>query len=641
MALLLVVGLGLLATVVNAKQQITLRSTFSDNGRLACRPKFACVSGVVTPASTIKPNALNVATIRISVAGQTATASVVPKVGGEWRACLSRTVKASASRRYDLVVTGISKDGTVLETQTVRSMSFGHGIVLDGQSNMMFPIAASTIPGDVVLTNATWLVEQWAKHNFYNIAFMVTGTGATALSGEPRVTFPVITKNWTRHDTPGFGAFLQSAAVGWLSVTSCIEHARLNGPTHCLQIAVPTTRIETHMSRTTYARSGMVTAKPFTTAGAELLQAVGGLWNTKLVMRDWQMDAWHWRQGESNSHNPSEYAVLLSRFVDDIFEQFVDTAPEPDNDFGAHDGDSQHQGLTQDVAQNQDDDDDGSDNAMLVSDSNALHFAAKGVQTVFVVYALPTYNGTRTWVIPPSVVVQQPANPPFNFTAEAQRVMDGKTNVCFVRTAHLGYFSLRDGGLHIPDTAMNAAIDAAECYQNMLLDAAKASANRGDKNLLARVPNVVVGPKPQATANVTAWNSTTGAVTVAVAFDTERDPVTGDPLDIAWTLIPRPSANAPTPFSYTQFTGTQFAQGVVQEPISITTEGQVLSVNFVVQQPSFGRPVSFTYSYMGDFARSLITNDPSAVTPHPFWQRAPIPADPFTVTLSDTTVPSL
>lgn len=636
-------------------KQITLRSPYADNGRLACRPKFACVGGIVTPAtnSTTRRDvhALNVATVRIAVAGQTASASVVPTKGGEWRACLSRTVKASSSRRYDMIVTGVSRDGAVLETHTVRQMSFGHGLVLDGQSNMAFPLAASVLPGDVTLTNATQLVAEWERHGFYGITMMVTGTSATALSAVPRVTFPVIAKNWTRSDTPGFGAFLMSTAVGWLAVTSCIEHARLNGPTHCLQIAVPTTRLETHMSPDTYARSGMTVAKPFTTAGSELLQSVGALWNTKLVLQDWQMDAYHFRQGEANAHNPAEYAVLLSRFVDDLFTTFVDASPNPTSD-ADHDDDDRRGDGNGAGGDDHDHDDDDADDALS---ADALS-ASAGVKTVVTIYALPTYNGTRSWFIPPSQTLTAPANAPFNLTAEAQRVVDGRDNVCFVRTGHLGYFTLRDGGLHIPDTAMDAAIAAAECYQNVLLASAAAGADGGavkprasgsdNSNNNARgkpprpqplpLPNVVTGPKPLPVANVTAWNPTTGVVTISVAFDTALDPATGEPLDIAWTLVPRPAPSAPLPFAYSQFDGVQFSRGVPQEPVTIDTTGRTLTLTFVVERPAFGRPTTLTYNYMSDFARYLIANDPAAVAPHPHWRRAPIPADPFTVALINT-----
>jgi hypothetical protein len=444
------------AALVSAGPPIVPDSPFSDGGGLAAKPMKPCVGGIVTRISSTNPK-LNVHRIRIEVAGES-TVIRVPGFGGEWLACLDKRFKADATKRYDMTIQGISQLGQIIDTIIVKQMTFTKTYVMDGQSNGMLPIGVSKpFAGDLVLTNPDALVAEWMTNNLYGASFMMTtSVGAASFSDTPRNTFASIQVNWTSSDDPKIQSLLINT-FGWQFVTGCIEFARKNGPTHCIQIAVATTSIKAHMPNSTYAQSGMISPAPFTSASSELLQAPGGLWNgAKMALARVQPNLYVFVQGEKDFATPGEYAPSLLLLYRSLMGMFDATR--------AMVGYEKH--------------DDADEETYTQFDDFTLH----------------NYEGHS--VTPPS------QNPPFNVTALAKRAIKGTPRVCTTRKHDLGVLTARDGGLHHTDTYYIAAIRSAECYDNRVRKAS----------------NVVDGPAIKG-AIVKAFDTVTGMTMVELTFD--------------------------------------------------------------------------------------------------------------------------
>lgn len=565
-----VVALVALIGVAVAAQPVVLDGPFSDNGRLPAKPMKACVAGVWTRTLTSTPD-VNVVTILIQVAGKSVTI-VAPGFGGPWMACLKKRFEASTAR-YDLTVKGLSKFGTVVFSQTVRQMSFTHGHVMDGQSNMMVPVsAAAAFAGDLTLTNYTRILDEWAANEYYHTTFMsTTSVGNAAFSNVPRNTFASVSVNWTRWDAPNFRSLLMNS-FGWQAVTSCIENARRMGPTHCVQIAVATTSIKAHMTNETYAQSGMISTKPFTSAASELLQSPGGLANgAKLPLARWQANSWKFAQGEADWATAGEYGTSTNAFWTWLGEVL--------------------------------------DRARAMAGYKKGDEDDEGTHTQRMPYLLHSYEGHST--APAS------QNPPFNVTALAQIggvasfLGNAVGHMLAVIKVDLGFFTNRDGGLHHVDTYFAAAIRDADLYQNRV----------------ARTSLVVDPPKIKAQGVVTAFNTATGLTTIELSFDTV------DNLPVAWTSVPRPAAVQSKVWQYRQFNNPLYSIGVAQAP-TVTTSGTTLTLTFTAERPSFGVPTTLVYTILSDFLQSAITNAVSSVPVNPHWPHlSPLPCQSFSVEL--------
>lgn len=407
---LAVLGFASTALLAHAAPLIRLDSVFADDGRLACGDKPTCVAGRVFPYRTSAPFDQNIFEVHVSIAelGLSASAFVPLRKGGAWKACFSESVPCpSASselptERYLVDIHGRSNSGELLETVRLRSMSLGHGLVFDGQSNMMYP-SSVLLGANILLTNYTKIMNEWASHQYYGIAIMMLpGQTTAAFASDATNVFPAVTFNWTRSDHANFWS--AATSFGWLSLVRCIEHAKRFGPTHCLQIAVATTRLATHMAPLSYMQSGATERKPFTTVGGEGFQLMGGLWNgAKMPIENWDPNVWDFYQGESDWATPFEYAGLLQTFLHDLRKNWKTTK--------------------------------------------------------FVVYGLAPFAG---WGTQPIFNLTARAQ---RGVVESPR---WQKHVCFVVVDDLGYFSSVDGGLHPIDTKYDAALRATLCTENLI-----------------------------------------------------------------------------------------------------------------------------------------------------------------------------
>lgn len=372
--------------------QLILDGTFIDNGRLAASPEKGCISG------STDPTLINHIVIKTIVGGSSIHGhTIVNAVTGRWEACFHAPVSASTTL-YDITLIGKWNSNKRVST-VISKMSFGQLILLDGQSNMMYPGFAMDALRSVSLTNTTALLDTWANDGFYGITIMSTVSSNVSGSLVPTYKFSKVAYNWTRSaNTAAFKTLALN--MGWLSLATCIQHARQFGPTHCLQLAVPTTRIASHMNPSSYYQSSMIQRKPFSSAATEYVSQVGNYWyGAKQPTFSSHPNAIYWYQGESDSDTSSDYGPLL---------------------------------LT------------------LISD---LRVAYGNLELPIVMARLPPYIGNA---------LNSAFN--LTSAAQTVVRASGDLNVCLVPTWDLSELTLADGGLHWMDKKMDLAIRFVQCF---------------------------------------------------------------------------------------------------------------------------------------------------------------------------------
>lgn len=405
----------------------------STNSRFAPHPDYGCLSGLWNQAhpqySQIKTIKLTVGstsgpTIKLTAKEDACDTDAVNPDGTidttckYWKICLGKRVQASVARFQATIEVRSSSNNNnfILDSAKLTDMTFDDLIVHDGQSNSAFPIEAYFLPlpagtGTAASYNLSSLfLNEWRQNKYYNVAIMMTpSAGASGGASTTKDVFPVVQIPWIRPEQAGYEAALMK--FGWHAFSNCVEHAKLGsgGGVHCLQVAVFTTRIESHMAESDYIKTGMRVRKPFTTAGTELLNPVGWFWNgIKWPLRNSQPSGYHWLQGESNFVNPQEYGTLLSVYLDSLESMFEESS---------------------------------------------------GKAPFFVVYRLAHFCVAAS-------------NPPFAATAESQTIVRytwPKSQLCLVTTRDLGYNSARDNGLHWTTTKYHASVRGAQCYARHVL----------------------------------------------------------------------------------------------------------------------------------------------------------------------------
>jgi hypothetical protein len=642
--------LALAALKVNAGQ-IVLATTYSDHGNLAAAPKLGCVSGIVVPTTTPDEK---ITWIRLKAAGQTAYVNVPTepvntsideqddwlvdksgRAGWKWIVCLRTPVVASSENRFNVTIEGLKYrlwilGETVIESVTIQDISFSNGYVFDGQSQLSAWVSASfAYPNDLLLTNVTRLWAEWAARNFYNITVMVTASiGPGNFAKEPTIEFPSVLIPWTRWDSPSFVALSQNQ-IGLLTIMSCIEVAmRSKQPAHCVQIAVASTRIEAHTSKETHVASAMITEKPYTIASTELVQKVGGLWNSKYPLFGYQPCLWVLGVGESNADTPAEYSVILPLMFTDLQKELQKTRkligyrykytqwpcllPRYSECLALEDGFDDDDGVT-----------------TKTKDKKKKQGWSVQTGTVLSLISLHMYDGSNTPAkyLPPPFNATKSINSPFNTTALAQHIVAHNliktlNAFCFVRAGHLGYLTERDLGLHWADTRAFAAIDLVNCFQNQL--------NMGMNDWK---PFLVEGPKLQTPGRIVSWNKITGDISIRLTYATGIHPQTGMPVDVAFDDVPRPGPVPTDIFQYKQFNGTHVAFGVAKN-LAVVASGQSIVLNFTIDRPSVGAPTTLIYTYLSGFAQKLVMNAPQQNADHPHWHtKMGVPADTASVPL--------
>lgn len=518
-----------------------------------------------------------------------------------WKICLTQQFPANAKLTYTIQLKVFESSGIQLASLTFYDASFNDLLVEDGQSNGGFSIETYYLPlpggtGTASTYNLTSMfLQPWRDNNYFDVSLMLApSSGPTSGSATPQDRFPVATvgsSDWVRPGHPQYEFVLFN--FGWHSFANCITHAQLTGTgVHCLQFSVSTTRIEAHMSERTYLSTGMKIRKPYTSAGTELLNPIAWFWNgQKLAIANSRPTVYNWLQGESNWANPYEYSTLDIAYLKSLDKLFKHGL----NDENAHEY---------------------FPNAVKVSNSQAKNGNNdQKTSTYFVINRLAHYCGGS------------PTQPAYIGTTEAITAVAfafKKNKLCLVTSRDLGEDTARDRGNHWTSTKYHASVRGAECYAKYAL---------GRDDLIVKAPRIQ-------SALLILYDSTTGQIQVKLTFKTQKNPVTGERLNIALTPTPKCTTcftNNNTLFRYEQINSATIpasnssTESWVLSP-QITFQGQTVIVSWIVPDPTLGRPMRLIYQplTLDYFPQSTITNENTK--PHlPTYQFTPLPSEPFSI----------